>query len=316
MWIDLGNILLGTLLLLLGSDSLANGVAGLLARRYGERAPAALGGAFTAAVMPACALTVGAMLARQPDLALGGLIGGAIAQLGLMLGLVAVMAPLLARLKTVSWANPLLLGAIVLAAALGFDQTLGRVDGLLLLGAFAAVAFTLVRAANSERAASRALFSDAPPIAGMFLLALRIGIGLALIALGGWRLVPGVLGLATQLAVAPLIIGMLVLGPASALAGVSTALGAARRGHGEFALVQGLGGALGNLLLLLGALALWRDVSLPASLGRIEFPLLFALALAIYPMMRSDGELSRREGGVLLATFVLIVATEVWLMST
>jgi cation:H+ antiporter len=50
-------------------------------------------------------------------------------------------------------------------------------------------------------------------------------------------------------------------------------------------------------------------------LQRVEIPLIFAFALATYPMMRSDGELSRREGALLLACYAALVAFEVWLMA-
>ncbi|HMM67672.1 MAG TPA: sodium:calcium antiporter [Dokdonella sp.] len=315
MWSDSGNILFGALLLLLGTDSLVNGVAGVAARRRGDSGSVALASAFSAALIPSLALGAAALLARQTELAIGGMVGGAIAQLGLLLGLAALLAPLRSRLKSVSWANPLLLGAIALAAALGFDQALGRVDGLILLAAFVVSAFFVLRAAAGERAAANSLHAQPPPVFGPALLALRLVAGLVLSGLGAWRLIVGALGLAADLAFNPLIIGLLVLAPAGALAGMPNASKAARQGRGDFALLQGLGGALANVLLLLGGLALWQAPALPASLGRLEFPLLFALALAIHPMMRSDGALSRREGGLLLAIYALIVIFEAWLVS-
>jgi cation:H+ antiporter len=66
-------------------------------------------------------------------------------------------------------------------------------------------------------------------------------------------------------------------------------------------------------LLLAGGLALWQPVGAPRSLQHIEIPALIALAVAIYPMMRSDGELSRREGVILLVAQAIFVFAEVWL---
>lgn len=315
MWAETGNILLGIVCLVLGTDSLANGISGLLVRQRIQASSASMAAAASAALLPIIATLVAAALLSKPQLALGGIIGGAIAQLGLLLGLAALTAPLLARLKVLTWINPILLAAVVLAWALGFDQTYSIVDGWILLAVGIAATAFIVRSAASERAAAVALVDHTPRVFGLPILLVRLLLGLILLGVGAWRLIVGSSGLSEIFAVNPLIPGLLVCGPASVLAGLPLALGAARRGHGEFALGQALLGASASLLLVLGALALWQQPSVSASLMRFELPALFALALAVYPMMRSDGELSRREGIVLLVCYVLIVAVELVLTS-
>jgi len=301
MWAESGNILLGVICLLLGTDSLSNGISGLLVRQRSNSYPAAVAAAASAALFPIVALCVAAALLSRPQLALGGIIGGAVAQVGMVLGLAALTAPLLARLKVLNWINPILLAAVALAWALGYDQVYTRVDGWILLSAGIVAIVLIVRSVASERAAALVLLDHAPRVFGLPILLVRLLIGLTLLGLGAWRLILGSSGLAAILAVNPLILGLLVCGPASALAGVPLAVAAARRGHGEFALGQALFGASASLLLVLGALALWHQPTVSASLMQFELPALLALSLAVYPMMRSDGELSRREGIVLLA---------------
>ena len=70
---------------------------------------------------------------------------------------------------------------------------------------------------------------------------------------------------------------------------------------------------MASILLVAGVLALGRTLELPPSFLRFELLALFALAVAVYPMMRSDGALSGREGGILLADWLLFVAAELWL---
>jgi cation:H+ antiporter len=313
MWANLGSILLGTLLLVLGTDSLSQGVSGLLARNSDEAYPAALGGSVAAAVLAPLAILVAALAMAQPDLALGGLVGAALAQLALLLGLAALAAPLMVRPQALNWINPALPVAIVLAWVLGLDQVYSRVDGALLVTAFVAVLVLLLRFAARERAAMRSLFEPVTRRFGLSMLLLRLLVGGVLTGLGAWRLVVGSVDMAQMLVINPLIAGLLVLGPASALGGLPTARSAARRGNGDFALGQGLFGALACVLLLLGALALWHPLSVPASLVRIEWPIVGALAVAVYPMMRSDGTLSAREGGVLLGSFAVFVLVEIGL---
>jgi cation:H+ antiporter len=70
---------------------------------------------------------------------------------------------------------------------------------------------------------------------------------------------------------------------------------------------------LGAWRLLVGVLALAHPLALPASLPRFELPVLFTLALAIYPMMRSDGKLSSREGLLLMLAWLIFMIVEGWL---
>ncbi|MEO8010448.1 MAG: sodium:calcium antiporter, partial [Dokdonella sp.] len=135
-------------------------------------------------------------------------------------------------------------------------------------------------------------------------------------AYGAWSLVLGSIGIATATMINPLIVGLVGLGTVTALASLPAAISASRRGRGEFALGQALLGALCNLLLLLGVLAITRSPAIEPSLSRFELPALFALALAIYPMMRNDGQLSSREGTVLVMASIAFMAAELWLSTT
>lgn len=313
MWIDIGNIALGVLMLLLGADSFAHGVAGWAARCSKDALAIAWASTLAAALMPGVALIIATHCMQQPDLALGALVGSSIASLGVTLALAAIAAPLLARLKSLTLLNLALLGAVVLVWVLGIDATYSRVDGGILLAAFVLVAALFLGSVRRERAAARPLFERSWREFSAGTLVVRLLLGAVLLGLGSWRLVLGGSALSGHLGWNPLIVGMLVLGLALALAGLPNAIAASRRGHGEFALGQSLYAAMASLLFLLGALLLWQPLGSVPSLMRFELPALFALAAATYPMMRSDGSLSGREGGVLLVAWLLFVATELWL---
>lgn len=313
MWADGGTLLLGSVLLLFGADSLVNGISGLIARQRGEAWGFALSGALVAALAPLLALVIAALYLNHAELALGSIIGAAIAQIGLLLGLSALVAPLRARLKTVAWLSPVLILVVVLVWGLGLDHAYSRLDGGILLLVFAVLFGFGVRAAARERVAAKGLFTEAPQVFPLPLLLVRLLIGVVLLAVGGWRLLVGSSGMATSLVLNPLIAGLLIPGPLCALAGAPTALLAARRGHGDFALAQAMFGALAAVLLVLGCFILIHPLALASSIGRIELPVLFTLVLAVYPMMRSDGELSRREGSVLILAWLAFLGMEIGL---
>jgi cation:H+ antiporter len=314
MLVHIGWFVLGTVLLVLASDSLTRGAAGLMLRGgaggYGVGlASTALGG-----LVPALAVMVAAALADQPELALGALVGGGIAQLALVLGIAALAASLHSRLRLFVWVKPALIAGIVLLWLLCADAQLGLVDGVILIVAYLVVAMLVVRAARREDEGVRNELAEAT---GTSMLVwrdtTRLVIGLVILPFAALWMVEGTLGLAPALGVSPIVLGVILLGLGTALASLPHAVQAARRGHGDFALGHALGAALGSVLLLIGILAVWRTPGVAQSLQRVELPALFALAVALYPMMRSDSELSRREGGVLVALYVVFLIGEVWL---
>jgi len=314
MLAQVGSFVLGAVLLLLGADSFARGVGGLALRSgLGGYAvglvSTALGG-----LVPALAVTLAAGYAHQPDLALGNLVGGSIAQIGLVLGLCALSAPLRARLKLFAWANPALIVSVVLFWVLSLDARFGFADGVILIVAYVVVVALVVRAARGENADVRNELASAT---GTTMLvwrdAARVVVGVVILPFAAVWLVDGAMAFSTNGAVSPLVMGLTLLGAVTALASVPPTLIAAKRGQGDFAIGHAFGAVIGSVLLLAGGLALWQTVGAARSLQHIEIPALIVLAVAIYPMMKSDGELSRREGAILVAAYVLFLIGEIWL---
>ncbi|HUD42067.1 MAG TPA: sodium:calcium antiporter [Dokdonella sp.] len=314
MLAQLGILALATVLLIVANDAFVRGVTGLFlcsgARTYGV----ALGATVLGAVLPALAVALAAAFALQPELALGSLIGGGIAHLALILGLAALASPLLIRLRLFRIAHPALLLGIGLLWALGADGGLGPLDGAILIAAWLVVMAVAVIAARREDAAVR---NELAAATGTSMLvwrdSLRVVVGVVMLPFAAVWLVRSTAALADGWGLAPVVAGLLPLGIATALAGLPPALIAARRGQGDFVLAHAFAAAL-CVLLLVGVLAVWAPLPVARSLQRVELPVLFALAFALYPMMRSDGELSAREGGLLVALFALFMLGETFLI--
>ncbi|HVT32746.1 MAG TPA: sodium:calcium antiporter [Rhodanobacteraceae bacterium] len=314
MLAQLGTFVLGAILLLLGADSVARGVGGLALRGGASAFGVGLASTALGALVPALAVTIAAAWAGQPDLAFGSLIGGSIAQIGLVLGVCALVAPLRARLKLFSRANPALIAAAVLLWVLSLDGKIGRIDGVILVLAWLVVAALVVRDARGENEAVRNEIAAATGTAMLVWRdALRIVVGIVVLPFAAIWLVDGALAFARTCQVSPLVTGLTLLGAATAFASVPPTAIAARRGQGDFAIGHAFGAVLGSVLLLAGGLALSQTVGAALSLQHIEIPALIVLAVAIYPMMRSDGELSRREGVILVAAYALFLIGETWL---
>jgi cation:H+ antiporter len=314
MLAQVGSFVLGVVLLTLGADSFARGVGGLALRSGMSAFGVGLASTALGALVPALCVMLAAGYAHAPELALGSLVGGSIAQIGLVLGLAAIAAPLRARLKLFARANPAVIAAGVLLWLLSLDARLGTLDGIVLIVAWLVIAALVVRDAKTENADVR---NEIAAATGTAMLVwrdtARVVVGVVILPFAAVWLVDGAHYFAAACGVSPVVVGLTLLGFSTALASVPTAVLAALRGEGDFAIGHAFGAVLGSVLLVAGVLALWQPVGASRSLQHIEIPALVVLAVAIYPMMKSDGELSRREGVILVAAYALFLIGEAWM---
>ena len=314
MLAQVGSFVLGAILLMLGADSFARGVGGLALRSGMSAFGVGLASTALGALVPALSVMLAAGYAHAPELALGSLVGGSIAQIGLVLGLGAFAAPLRARLKLFGRANPAVIAAGVLLWLLSLDARLGTADGAILVVAWLVVAAFVVRDAKAENESVRNEIAQATGTAMLVWRdAARVVVGVVILPFAAVWLVDGAQYLAAASGVSPVVMGLTLLGFATALASVPPTVIAAKRAQGDFAIGHAFGAVLGSVLLAAGILALWQPVGVARSLQHIEIPALVVLAVAIYPMMKSDGELSRREGLILLVAYALFLIGEAWM---
>ena len=313
MLAQLGSFVLGAVLLIVGADSLVRGAAGLALRSGLSAYAVGLASTAFGALVPSLAVTIAAGYAHQPELALGNLVGGSVAQIGLILGLCALAAPLRARLRLFTQANPALIASAVLFWLLSLDGRFGAVDGAVLIVAYVLVAVFVARSAVRE---SNDVRNEIASATGTIMLVwrdtARVVVGAVVLPFAAVWLVDGALAFATDAQTSPVVVGLTALGFVTALASVPPTIAAARRGQGDFAIGHAFGAVIGSVLLLAGVLALWQPPGAARSLQHVEIPALIVLAVAIYPMVRSDGELSRREGAVLIAAYALFLIGETW----
>lgn len=305
-----GGLILGVLVLMFGTDSLSKGVLGFSAYRPKVAFASALIGTPLTAALPALAVTLMALWSQRQELAVGALIGGSIAQLGLVLAIAALIAPLTVRVRAFSLLAPALIGATLLLWLLAYDYQLSRLDAVLLLLAGLAVLVLCGRAARATPAALRTELAPPARQVSTSVLALRIVIGIALLTWGARLVVMAAAALGVSFGWSPLQVGLTLLGASIALASASAPLLAAQQGRGDLAVGHALSGALVKVSLLLALLALWQPLPMAYSLRWVEIPALFVLVLALYPMLRSDGVLSRREAAILLVAYIVFLVVE------
>ncbi|WP_447786945.1 sodium:calcium antiporter [Stenotrophomonas bentonitica] len=307
--------LLGLLLLALGGDSIVKAASGL-AQRFGASPFVAglllvtFGTSLPELVVNARAFVVGA-----EELALGNAVGSNIVNVGLTLALAALAAPLLVRARLLSPLLVLLAVASLALIVFGLDGVIARWEGgLLLLGFVGLLAFVLRYGRRESEPVREAISSYAMTRTGLFLNVLRVVFAAVCLYYGARWVVGAAPAMGASLGWSPLLVGLLPVAIGTALPEVAAAIIAARRGQGDMVLGHVIGSSLFNLLVVVGGMAALRPLALPESFVKLELPAAIAFVLVLYPMLKGDLTISRREGGILLVAFVAWIALELALI--
>ena len=301
----LGMFALGLVLLALGGDSIVKGASGL--GRHLRLSPFATGLLLVAfgTSLPELAVNARAAWSGSQALALGNAVGSNIVNFGLTLGLAALVAPLVIRWRALA---PMLLWFLLtclLVVGLGWDGVLTWSDGLVLLLAFVvAVIFAFVRGRQESPDVRAELETYQATRGGLVQNLLRVGIAIVVLYYGAKFVVDTAPLLGSAMGMSPLLTGLIPVAIGTALPEIAAAIVAARRGQGDVVAGHVIGSSLFNLTVVVGGMATFRAVPLPASFLWFEVPAAFVLGLMLYPMLRGDMRISKREGGVLVAAFV------------
>ena len=142
----------------------------------------------------------------------------------------------------------------------------------------------------------------------------RIAIAAVLLYYGAKWVVDNASIIGEALGMESLLAGLLVVAIGTALPETAAAIAAARRGQGDIVAGHVIGSSLLNLLAVVGGMALYHDIALPASFVRFELPAALVFAAMLVPMLRGDLRISRQEGAWLLLAFVAWIAYELLLI--
>jgi cation:H+ antiporter len=262
---------------------------------------------------PEIAVTADAVLAGKGDLALGNVVGSNIFNVLFILGLSAVITPLLVAQQLIRQEVPIMIGTSLLLFVLALDRSIGRAEGLLLIVLLVAYVVFLIR---QSRNANRALRDEAASevsrmTAGAWddrlpVQLLLIAGGLGLLVLGADWFVDGATRIARSFGISELVIGLTIVAGGTSMPEVATSILAAVRGERDIAVGNVVGSNIFNILGCLGISAVLAPASLTVAESMVVFdiPAMIAVAIACLPIFFSGNTISRWEGGVFLGYYV------------
>ncbi len=257
-----------------------------------------------------------AALRGSSDLMLGNVIGSNLANLGLILGLAALLRPVtvepfLRRLEV-----PLLLAATVLFAALAWDFSLSRIDGIALLLVFGM--FMIVTLRSATAGGDRARSAPCPDASlagrkGILFNAVLVVLGVGGLTGSGHLIVSSALNLAAFFGVSEALIGLTMVAVGTSLPELATTIVASVRKEGDIALGNIVGSNLFNLLAVAGPVALIRPLSGPPDLRSHQLPGMILLTLLVPIVVAGRASVGRGWGLVLLLFYAGVL---IWWLST
>lgn len=309
----LGNILLviaGLVLLTWGADRFVHGAASA-ARNLGI-APLLIGLTVVAFATSAPEILVSIVAATQkePGLAIGNALGSNIVNIGLVLGITAMIRPIKLESATLRREMPALLAVSLLTVSLFLDSYLSRIDGAVMLTGLVIVMVWLVRlgirsAVNDP--IKRDFEAEIPTDVSMTMALVWLGIGLGTLLVGADLLVDGAIGIAKQLGISEVVIGILVVALGTSLPELAVSLASALKGEYGLAIGNIVGSNIFNLLAVIGIAATIEPAALAPTVLSLHVFVMAAFTLVLFAMTYDyDGkaELSRMEGVALLAAFI------------
>jgi cation:H+ antiporter len=296
MMFDLFLVALGLIALLLGGEGLVRGAVSV-ARRAGL-SPLVIGltlvGFGTSA--PELMTSLVAALDGLPGIALGNVVGSNIANVFLILGAAALIAPVAAG-AMLGRDGYVMVAATGLTIAFILTGTVGFWAGLVCLAALAVyLVYTLYAGGDMD------LDGDNPPDplwqGFAFFLA-----GLVGVVLGANWLVEGASNIARVLGVSEAVIGLTIVAVGTSLPELVTSVMAARKGHGEIALGNVIGSNIFNVLGILGITAMVTPLSVPPEMMGVTLWVFAASALVPLLLVYAFGMLGRVSGAMLVAVY-------------
>ncbi len=260
---------------------------------------------------PELAVSLQAALAGSPDLAVGNVVGSNICNILLILGISAMIVPLVVSSQLVRSDVPIMIVSSLLVLVFGWDGRISRGHGLVLFAGIMGYVWWCLRQSRRESREVQVEFAqqwsvDAPSSRTVWWQIASMLVGLMLLGIGSRLLIDGAVLIATRLGISQLVIGLTIVAIGTSLPEVVTSVVAAIRGERDIAVGNIVGSNIFNILCVLGLTSAIAPAGVAISPEALAFdiPVMIVVAIACLPIFSSGHVIARWEGGLFVFYYV------------
>lgn len=300
-------LILGFVILTLGAEGLVRGSASL-AIRLGL-SPLIIGLTIVAfgTSTPELLVSIRAALYNHADISVGNVVGSNIFNIGIILGVTALLCPVKVSLQVIKQDCPIMIAVSLLTLFLVTNGTISRLAGMVLFVLLIAyISFTIWSSRKGVSAEIGQQFQDGIPSRSKspYLDLLLVGGGLLLLAGGSHLLVVSATVIARLFGISDAVIGLTIIAAGTSMPELATSVVAALRRQPDIAVGNVVGSNVFNILGILGVSSMIKPLS-ATGISKLDLWVMVAFSIALLPLMYTDLKIQRWEGGLLLLGYAL-----------
>jgi cation:H+ antiporter len=238
------------------------------------------------------------------DLAIGNALGSNIANIALVLGVTALIAPLPVKSGVLKKELPLLLGVTILAGILLFDLQLNRIDGIILLIALGVCLYLFSRFQKNASNDSLAEDEELPTMENRSAIFWLIT-GLVILAISSKMLVWGASEIAYSLGVSKLVVGLTIVAIGTSLPELAASIASALKNHHDIAIGNIVGSNIFNLVAVMAIPGLVAPIGMEAIVLQRDYVVMLGLTFALlaFALWQKPPSINRFEGSILASAY-------------
>ena len=271
--IDIGSVVIGLIILCVGGYAIVSGGVSLAKRLRISSMIIGLTVVAYGTSTPELAAAILAAFNSHTELILGNVIGSNISNVGMVIGIAAIFAPLLINKITVRKWLPIMIGVSLLIIAMSYDGEVSQIDGVILIAALIGFTIFTIKSVKKQGSPETQNIENTQVEGELFLSRYKIetlpkafalvGLGIVLLFIGGHFTVDGAVAIAESLGLSQLVIGVIIVGIGTSLPELITSVIAIARKQTDIGVGNIVGSNIYNILLILGVTA--TVVGIPVS---------------------------------------------------
>lgn len=307
MWTQVLLLVFGIVVVLKSADWLTNGAVGLATRLGISQIVIGLTIVAIGTSMPEFFVSIVSAIKGTPDLAVGNIVGSNIFNVLLIVGVAATVAPITIQRGTVRRDIPIAIIASIMLMVMMLDDTISRIDALILFVAF--IAFIWITLRDSKNASNEE--DSSKETIGVGKSAFLILVGLVGLVLGSNIFVDNASSLAHSWGISDAIIGLTIVAGGTSLPELATSVVAARKGDSGIAIGNVLGSNVFNILMILGLTGLISPMHIQ-NITYVDMGVMVVSMILFWLFSFTKLRIDRWEGCLMIACFLGYIT---WLVS-